>query len=115
MKAIAVGLILVMWMACARAQTAETSQAAAEQPSTTEQIQSLQSRLQQWSQQLSEKLQALEGAVERINKRLGETFRAPSPFDTIERRIEDLGKKMDRLERDLQKIEGRLDRLERGR
>jgi predicted RNase H-like nuclease (RuvC/YqgF family) len=41
----------------------------------------------------------LQKRVEALEKRLGESYRAVSPFDTVERRLEDLQKDVDRLKR----------------
>ena len=38
----------------------------------------------------------LEKRLDEIEKRLGDTYRASSPFNTIERRLEDLEKEVDR-------------------
>ena len=46
-----------------------------------------------------QELTALQQRVEAIEKRHGESYRAVSPFDTIERRLDDLQKDVDRLNR----------------
>ena len=37
--------------------------------------------------------------VTKLEQRMGETYRAPSPFNTIERRLDDLEKDVNRLKR----------------
>ena len=37
--------------------------------------------------------------VDRLERRMGESFQAPSPFNTVERRLDDLEKDVDRLKR----------------
>lgn len=58
--------------------------------------------IQELSAQLrdaTEKIADLQKRMETAEDRLGETFRPVSPFDTIERRLEDLEKDMDDLKR----------------
>ena len=37
--------------------------------------------------------------VDRLERRMGESFQSPSPFNTVERRLDDLEKDVDRLKR----------------
>jgi tetrahydromethanopterin S-methyltransferase subunit G len=37
--------------------------------------------------------------VDRLEQRMGESFQSPSPFNTVERRLDDLEKDVDRLKR----------------
>ena len=58
----------------------------------TRDIQDLSDQLRTARDQIAD----LEKRVDEMEKRLGETYRASSPFNTIERRLEDLEKELDR-------------------
>ncbi|NLG34342.1 MAG: hypothetical protein GX548_03210 [Lentisphaerae bacterium] len=47
----------------------------------------------------NETIADLRQRVETLEQRMGETFRLPSPFDTVEKRLESLEKDMDHLKR----------------
>jgi hypothetical protein len=47
----------------------------------------------------TDQIVALQDRLDAVEKRLGESFRSRSPFDTIESRLEDLEKDMDNLKR----------------
>lgn len=48
---------------------------------------------------LTARLSKIEARLDTIEARLGTTFRPPSPFDTVERRLDDLEKDMQDLKR----------------
>lgn len=58
-----------------------------------QEIDELRSQLRNARDQLDE----LQRSVDVIEERLGDSFRPPSPFNTIERRLEELEKDVDRL------------------
>ena len=63
-------------------------------------LESLDRDVQTLSNQLrdtTDKISALQDRLDTIEKRLGESFQAPSPFDTVERRLDDLLKDVDDL------------------
>jgi predicted RNase H-like nuclease (RuvC/YqgF family) len=65
-------------------------------------LESLNREVQGLTDQLREttdKIAALQDRLDTVEKRLGETYRAPSPFDTVERRLEDLEKDVGDLKR----------------
>lgn len=115
MKQVLIVTILGLWLPSASAQTVATNPPTPQTPATVEQVQTVQWRLDQFSQQLAERLKAIESALEKITQRLGDTFRPTTPFNTMERRLEDLEKRLDRVERELQRMNDRLSQLSRGR
>lgn len=48
-------------------------------------------------QDAQDKIADLEKRLDTVEQRLGESYRPPSPFDTIERRLDDLEKDVDDL------------------
>ena len=61
-------------------------------PATNREMQDLTDQLRNAKDQIAD----LEKRLDEVEKRLGETYRASSPFNTIERRLEDLEKELDR-------------------
>ena len=47
----------------------------------------------------TEKIADLQNRLDTVEKRLGESYRAVSPFDTVERRLDDIEKDIDSLKR----------------
>lgn len=58
-------------------------------------IQGISTRLREAVNQIDD----LQKRLDTVEKRLGETYRAPSPFDSVERRLGDLEKNVDNLKR----------------
>ena len=50
-------------------------------------------------QEYVEKIADLQNRLDTVEKRLGESYRAVSPFDTVERRLDDIEKDIDSLKR----------------
>ncbi|HAL92587.1 MAG TPA: hypothetical protein DCM68_06130 [Verrucomicrobia bacterium] len=68
-------------------------------PVTTD---SLQRDIRNLSEQLresTEKMADLQKRLDDVEKRLGESYGSISPFDTVERRLDELEKDVDRLKR----------------
>ena len=55
----------------------------------------LSTRLREAADQIDD----LRKRLETVEKRLGESYRAPTPFDTVERRLDDLEKDVSSLKR----------------
>jgi chaperonin cofactor prefoldin len=88
-----IALILLLAAGTALAQTIAPT------PPT---IESLDREVDELSLQLrtaNEQVADLRERVDTLEKRLGETYRPISPFDTVERRLDDLQKDLDRLAR----------------
>ena len=89
-------LILSGWLALAFAASAGALEPA---PPT---VASLDEGMRDLSDQLrsaTEKIADLQNRLEAVEKRLGESYRASSPFDTVERRLDDIEKDVDSLKR----------------
>ncbi len=86
--------ILFGCLALAWSVAAGAVEPAAPAPATTmtRDIQDLSDELRT----VRDRIADLEKRMDEIEKRLGETYRASSPFNTIERRLEDLEKELDR-------------------
>jgi DNA repair exonuclease SbcCD ATPase subunit len=105
--------ILMIVFAALATRTSEAQSEAAKAPAAMDPTAALAQRLDQLSQKLSEQMQALEAAVKRLQERLGDSFERPTVFNNIERRLEDIEKRMDKLERNLEDLEDQVKRLER--
>ena len=83
------GCLALAWTAAAGA----VEPSAPVPPATmTRDIQDLSDQLREAKDQIAD----LEKRMNEIEKRLGDTYRASTPFNTIERRLEDLEKELDR-------------------
>ena len=58
-----------------------------------QEVQTLSDRLKSATDEIAD----LQKRLDAIEQRLGQTYRHPSPFDTMEKRLEDLEKDMDNL------------------
>ena len=58
-------------------------------------VEDLTDQLQEARAQIAD----LEKRLDVVERRLGDTFQAPSPFDTIEKRLEDIEEDLDDLKR----------------
>ncbi|MBP7829691.1 MAG: hypothetical protein KA248_07210 [Kiritimatiellae bacterium] len=103
------------WMLTGLVLAALALAAPAQEAAPADPTAALAQRLDQLSQKLSEQLQALDRAVKEIQERLGDSFGRPTAFNSVERRLEDIEKRLDRLERDLDDLGDQLRRLDRGR
>lgn len=89
-KILIVVLLVVLAAGASAAQTAEPTLA------------TLQRDLRELSDQLRKDRDQMTTLLERVTKmeqRMGDTYRAPSPFTTVERRLDDLEKDVNRLKR----------------
>jgi septal ring factor EnvC (AmiA/AmiB activator) len=66
---------------------------------------------------LKQRLSQMEKTLEQLERRMGRATQTPTTFNTVEKRMEDLQRRLDRLERDwnqrLRKLEDQVQRLER--
>jgi septal ring factor EnvC (AmiA/AmiB activator) len=66
---------------------------------------------------LKQRLAQMEKNIEQLERRMGRATQTPTTFNTLEKRMEDLQRRLDRLERDwnqrLRKLEDQVQRLER--
>lgn len=58
-------------------------------------VQDLSEKLQEAQDQIAD----LEKRLDVVERRLGDTYQPPSPFDTIEKRLEDVEEDLDNLKR----------------
>ena len=87
MKSIFIAAMLALTFA-ATAGLAQTAP-----PAASADTEDLAARLQD----AQDKIADLEKRLDTVEQRLGESYRPPSPFDTIERRLDDLEKDVDDL------------------
>lgn len=66
---------------------------------------------------LKQRLEQMDKKIAEMERRMGRTTQTPTTFNTVEKRMEELQRRLDRLERDwnqrLRKLEDQVQRLER--
>lgn len=79
-------LIAALALACGPAAWASESASAPTVEDVARQVRNLSEELQETQDQLAD----FQKRLDVVEQRLGDTYRPPSPFDTIEKRLEDL-------------------------
>lgn len=89
-----IAFVLATWLTLGL--TAGAAEPAAPSPTALDrEIGDLTDQVRRNADQLADLLER----VDRLEQRMGESFQPPSPFNTVERRLDDLEKDVDRLKR----------------
>ena len=67
----------------------------------SKQVAAIEAKAEQHSRVIDQRLNEIEKNINTITKRLGDSYSAPSSFNSVERRIGDIEKRLDRMEREL--------------
>ena len=89
-----IAFVLATWLTLGL--TAGAAEPAAPSPTALDrEIGDLTDQVRRNADQLADLLER----VDRLERRMGESFQSPSPFNTVERRLDDLEQDVDRLKR----------------
>lgn len=89
-----IAFVLATWLTLGL--TAGAAEPAAPSPTALDrEIGELSDQVRKMRDQMTDVLER----VDRLERRMGESFQSPSPFNTVERRLDDLEKDVDRLKR----------------
>ena len=67
----------------------------------SQQVAAIEAKAAEHSRVIDQRLNEIEKNINTITKRLGDSFSAPSSFNSVERRIGDIEKRLDRMEREI--------------
>lgn len=67
----------------------------------SQQVAAIEAKADQHTRVIDQRLNEIEKNINTITKRLGDSYTTPTSFNSVERRISDIEKRLDRMERDL--------------
>mgnify|MGYP003588878623 CR=1 FL=1 len=67
----------------------------------SQQVAAIEAKAAQQSRAIDQRLNEIDKTINTITKRLGDSYTTPTSFNSVERRIGDIEKRLDRMEREL--------------